>query len=102
MNHPEKGFYYHYKHDPNGSFENYSYEVVGVGRHTEEHDSYFVAYRPLYKNDYFNNFEYSLRPLEMFMETIEKDGKIIPRFQKIHDPELITKLEQLKKEFYGS
>jgi hypothetical protein len=24
---PEPGFYYHYKHDPNGTVNNYAYEV---------------------------------------------------------------------------
>jgi hypothetical protein len=48
MNIPEPGFYYHYKHDKNGSINNYAYEVVGVGHHTEEQDTYFVNYRPLY------------------------------------------------------
>lgn len=33
---PEKGFYYHYKHDPKGEFNNYAYEVVGLGLHTED------------------------------------------------------------------
>lgn len=33
---PEVGFYYHYKHDPTGSVNNYAYEVVGVGFHTED------------------------------------------------------------------
>ena len=30
---PENGFYYHYKHDPNGPLNDYAYEVVGVGCH---------------------------------------------------------------------
>lgn len=39
MQTPEKGFYYHYKHDPNGSFDNYAYEVLNIGHHTESMDS---------------------------------------------------------------
>lgn len=27
---PERGFYYHYKHDPAGSVDNYAYEVLGA------------------------------------------------------------------------
>jgi hypothetical protein len=46
---PEKGFYYHYKHDSNGSINNYAYEVIGVGHHTEEENAHFVVYWPLYK-----------------------------------------------------
>jgi hypothetical protein len=50
---PEPGFYYHYKHDPNGSVNNYAYEVLGIGHHTEDscrpEDEYLVVYRPLYE-----------------------------------------------------
>ncbi len=37
---PEKGFYYHYKHDPKGEVNNYAYEVMGVGSHTEEDETH--------------------------------------------------------------
>ena len=54
---PEKGFYYHYKHDPEGEVNNYAYEVIGVGIHTEEdcrpEDSSMVVYRPLYNANIF-------------------------------------------------
>ena len=32
---PEPGYYYHYKHDPNGPLNNYAYYIYGVGHHTE-------------------------------------------------------------------
>lgn len=32
---PEKGYYYHYKHDSEGEINNYAYEVIGVGLHSE-------------------------------------------------------------------
>ena len=82
INVPEKGFYYHYKHDPNGSLENYAYEVLGVACHTEE-GNYLVIYRPLYKNTYLDATDYSARPLPMFMENVTKDDKTFPRFRKI-------------------
>jgi hypothetical protein len=31
-----RGFYYHYKHDSTKGFTDYAYEVVGIGRNTEE------------------------------------------------------------------
>ncbi len=37
---PDKGFYYHYKHDPNGLVNNYAYEVLNIGHHTEEEDTF--------------------------------------------------------------
>ena len=33
---PEPGFYYHYKHDPDGPLNNYAYYIYGVGHHTED------------------------------------------------------------------
>ena|SRR3989344_3677962 len=99
---PEKGFYYHYKHDPNGSFNNYAYEVVGIGHHTEEEGSYFVVYRPLYKSAfvYQNGNMFDVRPLPMFMESVEKDSGRIPRFTKIDDPGLLARFRKLRDEMY--
>lgn len=70
----EKGRYRHYKGN--------EYEVLGVGRHTEA-DEYFVVYRAVTPRD--NAPKLWLRPYEMFIETIELDGKTIPRFQRIED-----------------
>ncbi len=36
---PEKGFYYHYKRNPE-IFNDHTYEVIGVGRNTEEKTQY--------------------------------------------------------------
>ena len=102
---PEKGFYYHYKHDPNGSFNTYAYEVVGVGHHTESkcrpEDIFLVVYRPLYPAFVYENGKmFDVRPLPMFMESVEKDDGRIPRFEKIEDPALLAKLEQIRDEMY--
>ncbi len=93
---PEKGFYYHYKHDPVGDINNYAYEVVGIGRNTEE-KTFTVLYYPLYKNDWMSPADYQSRPLSMFLENVEKDGKVIPRFWRIVDTEVLAKLEEIKK-----
>ncbi len=39
---PEKGFYYHYKHDPKKGVEYYAYEVFGVALHTEDGSQIFI------------------------------------------------------------
>lgn len=96
---PEAGFYYHYKHDPNGLVNNYSYEIMAVGTHTETHDK-LVVYRSLYKTETQGGENYWLRPLEMFMENVEKDGKVFPRFQKITDSVTISQLEKIRSEMY--
>jgi len=102
---PENGFYYHYKHDINGAVNDYAYEVIGVGCHTEEdcrpEDSNMVVYRPLYESSVFKAGKlFDLRPLEMWMGNVVKDGKEIKRFQKISDPEIIRNLEETREKMY--
>ncbi len=107
---PEKGFYYHYKHDPDGPVEGYAYEVLGVGFHTEDDtrpgEEHFVIYRPLYgASVYKASLELGIpcfdnRPLEMWMEDVTKDGKTFPRFSKITDPAVIARLEEIRDGMY--
>ena len=98
---PVKGFYYHYKHDPAGLFNTYAYEVMGVGHHTEE-DYNLVIYRPLYEEAfvYRNGKMFDARPLEMFMEEVEKSGKRFLRFTPITDSALIKRLEEQREKMY--
>ncbi len=97
---PPIGFYEHYKHDPNGPEHSYVYEVTGYARNTED-KSFAVLYRPLYENDWFAPATAQARPLEMFMEDVEKDGVRIPRFTLITDPERIAVLIQARERLYG-
>lgn len=99
------GFYYHYKHDPAGEWNNYLYEVLNIGHHTEIDgldESAMVVYRPLYESAgvYGIGKHWDVRPYDMFMEQVTKDGKTFDRFQYITDPELIKKCEELTKEMY--
>ncbi|MDB4992240.1 MAG: hypothetical protein JWL75_485 [Parcubacteria group bacterium] len=96
----QKGFYYHYKHDPEGAFNNYAYEVIGVSRHTET-NALSMLYRPLYENTYLD-VDFSARPLEMAMDMVVVAGKAVPRFSKIEDPELIALLSVTRDEMYPS
>ncbi len=103
---PEKGFYYHYKHDKNREVNNYAYEVLGVGHHTEDDcrpiDANMVVYRPLYESSVYKAGRlFDLRPLDMFLESVVKDGKTLPRFEKITDPEIIAELEEIKNKMYS-
>ncbi|OGZ69483.1 MAG: hypothetical protein A3D44_03635 [Candidatus Staskawiczbacteria bacterium RIFCSPHIGHO2_02_FULL_42_22] len=104
---PQKGFYYHYKHNQNGLVNNYAYEVIGVGCHTEDEcrpeDANMVVYRPLYETFVYTAGKlFDLRPLEMWMGNVSKDGATAPRFTKITDLSVIGKLEEIKKQMYGS
>jgi hypothetical protein len=96
---PPNGFYIHYKHDPSGEPYNFMYEVIGIGRNTEE-KTYTVLYRPLYKNTWMKPADYQSRPFDMFIDTVEKDGENIPRFTLITDTNLIANLEKVRKEMY--
>ena len=67
---------------PLGKYEHYKgtqYEVIGVAKHSETLEE-LVVYRALYG-------EHGLwvRPLKMFLETVEIDGKKIPRFKFIEN-----------------
>ncbi len=107
---PKTGFYYHYKHNPDGLLNNYAYEVLGIGFHTEddvrEGENHFIIYRPLYEASVYKASKklsipcFDNRPLEMFMENVEKDGIVFPRFQKITDPKIIHELEKIRDEMY--
>lgn len=102
---PEKGFYYHYKHDPKGAVNNYAYEFVGVGHHTEDdcrpEDEHMVVYRPIYEAFVYKAGKlFNLRPLEMWMADVVVNGKNVKRFQKITDPKIVAELEKIRDEMY--
>lgn len=107
---PELGFYYHYKHDPNGPLTNYAYELVGVGVHTEddcrEEDANMAVYRPLYETSPVYEAGRGdivwLRPLSMWTEEVEKEGKKMPRFQKITDFATVAELTQIRDRMYST
>jgi len=67
---PRSGRYRHYKGN--------EYEVVGVARHSETMEE-VVVYRALYGEGGL-----WVRPLSMFMEEVEVEGKRIPRFEYLH------------------
>jgi len=103
---PQKGFYYHYKHDPKGTLNNYAYEVLGVGVHTEDdcrpEDANMVVYRPLYEASVYKAGKlFDLRPLDMWMGEVTKEGNTLSRFKKITDPSIIDKLQKIKELMYG-
>ena len=63
------GRYRHYKGN--------EYEVIGVAKHSETLEE-LVVYRALY-----GDFALWVRPLKMFLEDVEIDGKKVPRFQYV-------------------
>jgi len=67
------GRYKHYK----GNL----YRVIGVAKHSETLED-LVIYETLYDNP---KSKLWVRPLKMFLEEVEVNGKKIPRFQYIND-----------------
>lgn len=64
----EPGRYRHYK----GKF----YEVIGVARHSES-EELLVVYRCLY-----GDHSLWVRPLQMFLDTVDVDGEEVARFAR--------------------
>ncbi len=63
-----------YKH-----FKGNRYFVLAVGKHSETQED-LVVYLPLYVSDHTQVW---VRPLSMFLEEIELDGKKIERFMLV-------------------
>lgn len=70
------GIYRHYK----GPL----YEVIGLARHSET-EEWLVVYRPQY-----GERGLWVRPLTMFIESVEVDGKHVPRFSPVDAAITIT------------
>ena len=70
-NNIKNGIYQHYKCN--------KYEMIGIAKHSETLED-LVVYRALYDNKVSQLW---VRPLKMFTETIENDGKEIERFKYI-------------------
>ena len=68
----EPGIYQHFKGN--------RYEVIGVASHSETQEP-LVVYRPLYGEGGL-----WVRPLAMFTETVEREGRVQPRFEWLGPP----------------
>ena len=58
-------------------FKGREYEVLGIARHSETEEE-LVVYRALY-----GDFGLGVRPVSMWNETVERDGKTFRRFTYI-------------------
>lgn len=92
-------FYRHYKNKP--------YKFVGVAKHSETLTD-LVVYECLYENP---TAKLWVRPKEMFFESIEVDGVVKPRFEKVSlsleaisslKNEHIHMISELMKNIFGS
>jgi hypothetical protein len=67
-----KGIYEHYKGK--------RYEVIGEARHSETKEE-LVVYKLLYPTE--DGDMLWVRPKKMFLEDVDVDGRMFPRFQKV-------------------
>ena len=70
-----------------GTYEHYKkkrYQVIGVARHSETLEE-MVVYRALYDSEEFGDQALWVRPKAMFLEEVEVDGKLVPRFRYISE-----------------
>ncbi len=66
-----------YQHSKTGKL----YNVIGVAKHSETLED-LVVYEALYDN---SESKLWVRPLLMFVEEIELNGKIVPRFKSLKE-----------------
>jgi cyclomaltodextrinase / maltogenic alpha-amylase / neopullulanase len=69
MKNIKSGYYRHFKGN--------KYLVLGIAKHSETLEEY-VSYISLYEN---NTSQLWVRPISSFLEQVELNGKIVPRFE---------------------
>lgn len=69
MSEQERPFLGKYRH-----YKGYDYQLLHIAQHSET-DELFAVYQPLYGES-----SVWVRPLEMFMESVTVEGKVVPRF----------------------
>ena len=94
-------FYRHFKYDPSNAQmpNNYTYEVLGIGNHTETNEK-FVTYRPLYNNPHMKGINFIHRPYDMFFGTVQRSTYSGNRFNEIKDQKTIEQLIEVSKSKY--
>lgn len=60
-------------------YKNKDYRIITISCDAESL-KWYVVYEALYDNDISKIWH---RPLEMFLESVEIDGKMVPRFRKV-------------------
>jgi hypothetical protein len=70
-----------YKH-----FKGKHYQVLFVGKHSSSLED-MVAYRAMYYSEAFGDNAFWFRPVSEFLEEVEFNGKLVPRFQLLSGEE---------------
>ncbi len=79
----------HYRHYKSKGGTDHTYEIVGLAKHTEidalGQEAIFVVYKPLYNTEILtmNKLDFFVRPLSLFIGSVEVEGTIVARFTKL-------------------
>lgn len=75
----------HWRHYKSTGWVDHTYEVIGIVKHSETEEA-MVIYRPLYPvlpGNWAYWYEFVARPLSMWYDIVEHDGKQLQRFIEI-------------------
>jgi len=81
----------HYKHNPKDkkTRNNYNYTIIGIAyfnARNKDKEELCVVYRPLYESEHLqehDDVDMYVRPFEVFMGKVKKDGDEFWRFERI-------------------
>jgi len=68
-----------YRHYKSTGWTDHVYEVIGIAKHSENNEI-LVIYKPFYPVRWQEWCDFSARPLAMWEELVEWEGKQVPRF----------------------
>lgn len=63
-------------------YRNKDYRIIGIGRHSETHEE-MIVYQALYDSPDFGHNALWIRPLALFFEHVEIEGKKVRRFSRV-------------------
>ncbi len=58
---------------------------MGVARYSEDMEKEFVVYSPVETSPEYGRDQLCIRPKEMFLEKVTRDGKTFFRFEKLKE-----------------
>ncbi len=64
-------------------YKGHNYKVIGIARYSEDDNKEFVIYEQLYDSPAYKRGQLWVRPKEMFLERITRDGKTFYRFEEV-------------------
>ncbi len=75
----------HWRHYKSTGGDNHTYEVIGIGRHSETHED-MVIYRPLYivpEGNWVYWYDCAVRPLALWYDIVEYEWRQVQRLIEI-------------------